>query len=550
MVDFRMMINGSVPGGIWAFFITYLVIIAVISYVFYSSELMTRRRYIRNLAISTGASLFLYSLLLLIFPAKPIIPNVVIAPVVSETATSEQKAFPFFLNEILRKAYPERYHAVDQESVIRYFNSHGWTHPDSILNQVRYHNIQFVVFPELQSDGRWKLEMVDTRYGGIEKYATIEPEPSEDYRMVLLSASNQVLQQLYPDLKIAESRLIEGIRAAFPGNPKQLADLLHLKDLASRAEWKEILTLTEPLAKPDSAAAIYPFYYGKACFELAKVTALDSVQRHEWINRANFYLLGAVKKDTANADYMNQLADFYLYKGEFENADNAAKAAWFLDPYNDKAYVNLGRLHKSRWMNFEFLGGEKFTSQGGLLRKALNLNPFSAEAYFFIGQLLEEERDLQDIKGGRAIEHYQTAADLNPNYLDALLNLWKLKIMARDFQASRSLFTRILSLSPGNPDAWFYMGMNFYYQSKQDSTLYYFTENLKLRDNGNAHMYLAATYEELADTANAVKHYVLRVKKRTSETDKIAASAYKRIRELDRNTWRQLNKEIPPVIEQ
>ncbi|MBN8704741.1 MAG: hypothetical protein J0L62_02615 [Bacteroidetes bacterium] len=550
MIDFRMMINGSIPGGIWAFFITYFVIIGIITYIFYSSDLMTRSRYIKNVVLSTIASFFLYSVLLLLFPAKPIIPNVIIAPVFSENLTPVQEAYPYFLNEILRKSYPGKYHAVDNESVDRYINSHGWTTQDSILEHVRYHNTHFVVFPSIRPDGGWDFDMYDTRYGDIEKYASFSVNADPSFELQLADGANQILQQLYPKLTISQSKLIEGLTASFPQEKSRLANFLKIKKWMSTGQYEKTASFADSLTKLDPVFGVYDFYLGKASFEIAKVTILDQAKRQELLSKANFYLLGAVKKDTLNAEYMNQLADLYLFNSDFENADNAAKAGWFMDPYNYKSYLNIGRLHKSRWLKFEFLNGELFKTQGGLIRRSLDLNPFSSESYFFLGLLLEDERDIEDIKGGRAIEHYEQAVDLNPNYLDAITNLWKLKILGRDFSNFRFYFNKMLSLSPENPDALFYMGMNFYYMNNQDSTIYYFTENLKLRENGNAHMYLAAAYENVSDTANAVKHYVARVKSRVSETDRIAASAYKRIRELDANTWRKLNKEIPPVIEQ
>lgn len=550
MIDFRMMINGSIPGGIWTFFITYFVIIGVITFIFYGSDLMSRSRYIRNVILTTIASLFLYSVLLLVFPAKPMIPNVIIAPVFSEKATPVQEAYPYFLNEILSKSYPGKYHAIDNESVDRYINSHGWKTQDSVLEHVRYHNIHFVVFPTIRPDGGWDFNMYDTRYGDIEKYASFSVNADPNIQLQLADGANQILQQLYPKLSISKSKLIEGITSSFPQENSRLANFLKIRKWMSTSDFKKTAAFTDSLVKIDPGYGVYDFYLGKSNFEMAKLTLLDKGKQHDLLSKANFYLLNAVKKDTLNADYMNQLADYYLYNSDFENADNAAKAGWFLDPYNYKAYLNIGRLHKSRWLKFEFLNGEKFKTQGGLIRRSLDLNPFSAESYFFLGLLLEDERDLEDIKGGRAIEHYEQAVDLNPNYLDAITNLWKLKILGRDFNNYRFYFRRMLDLSPENPDAYFYMGMNFYYMNNQDSTIYYFTENLKLRENGNAHMYLAAAYENKNDTVNAVKHYVARVRARVSETDKIAASAYKRVRELDANTWRKLNKEIPPVIEQ
>lgn len=548
MLDFRMIINGTIPGGVWVLVFLVVVSLGIITYMYLSSELMKTKTYIRSMVVSVFGSVFVYSLLLLVFPPIRLIPNVVISPVFAQGQEPGVRALPYFLSQVLRKSFPTKINTIPDESVQTVVNSHKWTHPDSLIQFARFNHIHFVVTLVENSDQSITLTLTDTRYGETNTYGSWDIPAGLTLTDQLVETGNAIVSAMYPDLTVSKSRLIEEVTRSLPSNEEELNRFMEARKLITGGEFLTAIPKLESWIKTDTGSAWNYHYLGKACLGQSRREVVDSLKRKYFLNRANYYLLEAVKKDQTSVEFLHELADYYLQLSQFADAEDVVKAAFVLDPYHYKGYLQFGRMHISRWSKFPFPNDEKFPTQNALVRKATELNPFSAEAYYFVGYLLEGERKLEDLQGGRSLENYAKALELNPNYLEALANTFRLSVLKGQFINSRQYYNRMLELSPGNPEAVFFMGMNFYHQFIFDSTIYYFNKNLAMKPNANAHMFLAATYENLGDTAKAVEHYTIRILNRENETDPIATSAYKRLRELDVAAWRQVNKKIPPVI--
>lgn len=548
MLDFRTIMNGTVPGGIWSLLLPLFIVLAILTYIYAANDLMTRKKYLRNVLVAIFGSLFLYSLALMKFPPIRLIPNVVITPILDSTRTAEDRALPFFVSQLLHRSFPEKLHVVDYESVHLVLNSRQVSTKDSLLKTIQHDDVHFSVTSEFISDHVVQLNLYDMRYDRMDLMAEWKIETNIDKQTLITIISNSILEQLYPDLIIKKNRLTETITQLLPTNPKTLINYLQAQKLVTGGDFKQAIPALEKWSKEDTSFAWFDYYIGKSWYEEARITFTDSLEKKKYINRSIRSLLTAIRKDQTNAEFLNQLADVYIYQLNFDDAEIAAKAAYQMDPYHYKAYLNLGRMQKFRWANFEFMENQQFTAQSQLIRKSLDLNPFSYEAIFFLTVITEEKRGQQDMFRQGMMNQLEKSIQLNPNFAAGITEAWRVSILRRDFSKSKYYADRLTTIQPKNPNISFYKGMEFYHQGKLDSSITWFSRNLTYGPNPNASMFLGAVYEEKGDTTKAVKYYTERILQRESDKDPIAASAYKRLRALDVRAWREVNRTIPPFM--
>lgn len=562
MYDFWSIINGSVSGGIFVLIVPYLLIVALIFFIYNVSDTMTLPRLVRTLFITTVVSVLSYATILIFNPAKPLIPNVVITPFLSGSADGQNRAFPFFLSKTMHRAFAGYIHVVDHETVNEVINVNQLNDMDSLLDLSHKLNVHFVVTLSLNEQNQISVKLFDLRYGDkdlTEEWLLDSLKPIEE---LLTDASNDIIKELYPKLKIEKQDLIQSVVSILPDNEERLKNYIELKKLVTSDKFEEAKKLSESLIKKDTGFAYYYYYLGKSHFELGKTTFQDTLAKKNHFILAQNNLLDAVRRNSANEDFLHELADVYLDEGKFDDASDVIKASYEMDPYHYRVYLNFGRLHKVRWHNFQFMNNEKFLSQTNLIRRAIDLNPFCYEAYYFMGIFLEDDTDKNDAQRQRALNNFEFAAKINPNYIPALEYMWKTSLYQLNFTRSADLFARLRKLAPNNAYAYFLQGMHHYkyglsYRDNLpltnmhlDSSMYYFNINIKMNDNPNAHLYLGAIYDFKKDTVNAVKEYLYRVRKRESMTDRYAITAYRRLRELDFDAWRQINREMPPLVTQ
>ena len=563
MIDFWSFINGRVPGGIWLFIIPYFFTVGVTTFIYKSSDSMTLPRYVRSLGITTILGVLVYATLLAIRPALPLIPNVMITPVMNGEISGKNKIMPFFLSKILHRSYPSQIHIVDFETVNEFINTNKLQNTDSLLERASNVNIHFAAVVEAGENNKFSISFYDLRNGNVDLVNTWEYDGNRDVQDILVESGNNILSELYPEFSIEKSTLTQAITELFPDNESRLAGYVSLQKLFTGRNFKETIKLAESLIKSDTGFAHYYYYLGRAHFENAKTIYSDTLAQKNELILASNNLLDAVRRNQTNEDFLNELAEVYLDQGKFDEATDVVKAAYEIDPNHYKAYLNFGRLHKSRWYDFEFLNREKFLAQTNLVRRAIDLNPLCYQAYFIMGKFLESETEsLSDVGRGRALDNFEKSLEINPNYIPAIEHTWKTYLFQLNFKRSKELYSKLVELTPQNPYTYFLQGMNFFKYGMSykdnlkatnenlDSALKYFNINIAMNDNPNAHLYLGAIYDFRKDTVNAVKEFVYRIRNRESETDKYAITAYRRLHDLDYKTWRQINKEIPPLVSQ
>jgi len=143
-----------------------------------------------------------------------------------------------------------------------------------------------------------------------------------------------------------------------------------------------------------------------------------------------------------------------LKKAHVEQADHIAKEnmlkkALELNPKNEEAYLELGRLCRTR---------DQFERAEDNFKKALKLNPKNEEAYLELARLY---RDYDQFE--RAEDNLKKALELNPKNEESYLALGRLYRGYDQFERAEDNFKKALELNPKNDVASIALGELYRY---------------------------------------------------------------------------------------
>lgn len=204
----------------------------------------------------------------------------------------------------------------------------------------------------------------------------------------------------------------EAAKSAFDKNPK-----------SSLVQWA---FAHAKLAKKDSNGAVSAF---RKAIELGKNDGVAQnahydlgrllLRELDW-RPAEQHLQGALKLSSLNARYLLGLADLYMKQGELAKAEPLLKkAADVKDNPTIRAYlasVLLGQA--SGYMKAKYTHDKA----EAYIKKGLTYRPDSHEAYYMLARIREvQARENRDMGAWRkALEYYERAATLNPEFKDAV----------------------------------------------------------------------------------------------------------------------------------
>ena len=159
----------------------------------------------------------------------------------------------------------------------------------------------------------------------------------------------------------------------------------------------------------------------------------------------------AIRLDPNKSDIYVVVSDIYLLMQYFDNAEEMLEKAIALDNKNNDAYLKLGEFYCGRG---EYAQSEK------ILTKAIQLQSHNPKAYYILARNLQGKGDTLS-----AIRSYLVAADQNPDYFDAYLELgvlyhYKHNRLAIDY------YNNALNVQPNNVQALYNLAM--FYQETED----------------------------------------------------------------------------------
>jgi len=170
--------------------------------------------------------------------------------------------------------------------------------------------------------------------------------------------------------------------------------------------------------------------------------------------------------------------------------------------------------------------------------KLRQLESRTAEEWFEVAVAAETDRD----RLGEAVDAYQRAIDLAPDWAEAHINLGVALYHQRELDAAQRSFRAALAIDPANAICRYNLGCVYEEVGKIDEAI----ENLRaalvgMPNHADAHFNLALAYEKKGDTELARQHWALYLKFDPNGT--WAAKARARVEQL--RPGRKLSPPIP-----
>ncbi len=136
--------------------------------------------------------------------------------------------------------------------------------------------------------------------------------------------------------------------------------------------------------------------------------------------------------------------------------------------------------------------------------KALSLDPYSEQAYNFLGLLY-----MQDNLNDKAEEMLKKAIAIEPMYPEAMRNLGKLYLRQDKFKEASVYLKRTLSIDDRQAYTWYLLGMAQYFSGNVEEAIDSYEKAFSMESGLpiEAHYNLGVAYHENAQFLNAAKEY-------------------------------------------
>ena len=159
----------------------------------------------------------------------------------------------------------------------------------------------------------------------------------------------------------------------------------------------------------------------------------------------------AVRLNPDNSDVYVAVSDVYFAMKYIDNAEEMLEKAIALNANNNDAYLKLGLLYTTN---------KDYKQSAEILIKAIQLQPYNPKAYHILAWNYRKTGDTAS-----AIRSYLTAADQDPNYFDAYMELGflyhcRLNRLAIDY------YNNALNIQPDNTHVLYNIAM--FYQETDD----------------------------------------------------------------------------------
>jgi len=156
-----------------------------------------------------------------------------------------------------------------------------------------------------------------------------------------------------------------------------------------------------------------------------------------------------------------------------------------------------------------FAEGRKYFEEGNLEKaieswqKAVELNPEFSEGHLNLGTAFKERERPED-----ALYHYNKAIELNPNDFLAYYNLGLVYYQEEKFGAASEKYRKALEINPSDKDCRYNLAMALFYEKKYREAEKELSEVLKTDGSyGPAYYSLGLVYDEMERLNSAVTNY-------------------------------------------
>jgi tetratricopeptide (TPR) repeat protein len=226
----------------------------------------------------------------------------------------------------------------------------------------------------------------------------------------------------------------------------------------------------------------------------------------------------AARYDSLNVAPHLLLAQCYLQRKKWSEAEKHLRRAQALDERHSKSFVYFAQLHDSRYAR------DGFDNELELYQHALRLNPFDLEAVLGAADYYRLNLRKHD-----ALELLARYRRINPNHLAVLRGLGRFYVMDNDMASVLQLYEQIIRLDSQDANAFYNLGIAYYHHQDVERARQFFERAIELNDHADARLYLAHIAEQRGETEKSLAYLRERIRLGAGEDDVFAAEARKQL---------------------
>ena len=529
MKQFLDILSGNVPGGIYLYLVLFATLFFIFLYFYKTSELFTRRHFIRWFVGSWVVLTLLYAYVWWHnFPEEYFLKRY---SIYVQAHSPEDNLWAYYLRDELSER------TAPQKNRWTYFFPQRWFYYARLDCQVDSARCLYVIQTLPIETVLW-IQVATNTEGALEA------------EVVLLENGQDVSERqrfrIDPGNPFATvQKIIEWGKNSFPF--RENADLAPLpdplqiraRDAFYRGEYEQSYRLfRQALSKSGVDTNAHPWY------QFAKIRyALVLKARQGWVNplnkeeqpwqrlnrQARNTLLRILKESNGrymdNPFYNMMIGESFILDERFHDAEIFLENAYIQAPFDVDILENLSHLHPSRLENL------KLKNKYQVWQKALTYCPIYEELLVKYVEFLLNVHPIQGDPPIIARQLMNRYLALNPGSPTIWNLLGKYYLMIRQYSQAVAVFQKADSLNPRNSLTKYNLGVAYYNLRNYTKAESFFRQAIAIDDYLDAHLYLGEIYREQGDCQRALREFRYRVAHKTGPDDAYAYEAMKGIRD-------------------
>ena len=218
-------------------------------------------------------------------------------------------------------------------------------------------------------------------------------------------------------------------------------------------------------------------------------------------NTVNVAITTQTMKAPEASKFFAGIGEYYIDKGELDNAVKSFRESTQLDPKNKSAKSGLSEALALK--GNDLLVNDKAETAKFFFEEALKNDPSNSAALFGLGEVyaaLDKDAD--------AITNYEKALALNKGLTEIHVPLGILYYQKGEIAKADTLLTQALATSPNSAETQYFLGLVRYSQNRNDEALAAFRKSAQLDpDYAEAFFYTGETLFRQGKQSDAIAEY-------------------------------------------
>ena len=507
-----------VPG--WAD-VLFFSILVVLVYLYFTSELINKRHL--TAMVLVAVVIFLGANIFLNFQQKspPIERRIAIFPLSinkdgGDNNSALRLAFWDVVNQQIDRRISPKIAVVKSVDLLEIVNGDSVGDPHYCQRIAKLIGADDVLIGDADFSQKGNLHCLLMRVGKLDTLFEINTAVAPE---TIAAEANKITAAVFDKMGIREKSAANiSVKEI---NPQSYFYFLQAQKLFSDKNYPGTMEMAGKAVAADSNFAEAVLLLGKAHFfsglkqkENGKLPVESFAAAFDCFSRA-------IALDSTLAESYAFLGEYYIHKKRWSLAEWNLKKALELNPRVARIYLNLSRLHPSR---FHKLG---FRDETELYRRAIEVNPCNQDGYLMLADyyLFQNQKD-------DAIRTLESYLKINPNSVPVLMALGKNYMLKRDVLKIIEVYNRVIALEPDNADAFYNLGVWYYNSDDFENAEKFFQRAVAINNHLNSHLYLAYLYEMKGEMDKAIEQLRYRIHYRKGFDDEFAEDARKHLYEL------------------